>query len=951
MTRNSTTGPGLARPIPVGLTLGLCLLTALRAVAEQPDSLVYALPAPSSGLQSRAELGQSVAVEGGYAVAGAPNDATGGQGAGVVKIFDTATGALLYVIPNPAPEAGGGFGFSVAISGTRLVVGIPGNNTGAENSGSAYVYDLASRTPTKPVVSLLNPNPSWLGGFGHAVALSGSLVVIGAPGNDVGSGDTGNVYVYDLASATPRLPVATLFHPSPMAQDRFGFAVAISGTRIAVGAPGDDTDVDNAGSAQVFDLASATPGTPVATLFDPSPSGWDQFGNSVALSGTRIVVGASWDDTAAIDAGSVHVYDLASPAPGTPLVTLLNPNTMFQGWFGFAVAISGTRVVVVGAGISSMGTASGSAYVYDLSSATPATPVATLQDPSPSGQIGFGSSVAIDNTSLVVGAPSDNTGAFGAGSAYAYDLASATPAIPVATFRHPGPSANDAFGNSVALSDTWIVVGTPRSDTGALGAGSVCVYAVSGATPTQPMILLNPSPAEGDLFGESVALSGTWIIVGTPGDDTGGYDAGTVYVYNLASATPTWPVAMIHNPTNPVVGYRQFGKSVAISGTRVVVGALETDDAPDQAGNAYVYDLASATPTIPMATLLNPSPSSDDRFGFSVAIYGSRVVVGTPGDDTTDARGAGSAYVYDLASATPTTPVVSLHHPSPSGFDHFGSSVAIAGTRIVVGAPWDDTGAENSGTAYVYDLASTTPTLPVATLLNPSPVGLDKFGSSVAISGTRIVVGVPERDMGAVDSGTTHVYDLASAAPTAPVTTLQNPVPTPYDWFGASVAISGTRIVVGTPGDASPQAGKGSAYVFGPGGPTPDGDGDGLRDAWERAYWPTTGGHEPMEDSDGDGYNELLELALGLNPTVFNSGGLPAVTDEGACLTMTLSRQPGVRYEVQTAATLLTGRPESFSAASTTILIDNASTLKVRDNFNRTTAPERLIHLRVTAAP
>ena len=96
---------------------------------------------------------------------------------------------------------------------------------------------------------------------------------------------------------------------------------------------------------------------------------------------------------------------------------------------------------------------------------------------------------------------------------------------------------------------------------------------------------------------------------------------------------------------------------------------------------------------------------------------------------------------------------------------------------------------------------------------------------------------------------------------------------------------------------------------------------------------------------------ELLELALGLNPTLPNAGGLPAAIDEGGYLTMTLTKQPGVTYEVQSAGTLLPALPDSFSAASTTILTNNATTLKVRDNVLIGTPPARYLRLKVTAAP
>ena len=130
-----------------------------------------------------------------------------------------------------------------------------------------------------------------------------------------------------------------------------------------------------------------------------------------------------------------------------------------------------------------------------------------------------------------------------------------------------------------------------------------------------------------------------------------------------------------------------------------------------------------------------------------------------------------------------------------------------------------------------------------------------------------------------------------------------------------------------------------------------DADNDGLLDSWERTWWPTTSGHSAPDDADHDGYNEMLELALGLNPTIANPGGLPPVTNEGGYLTMTITKQPGVTYEVQSAGTVLPALPESFSAANTTVIINDATMLKVRDNFLIGTVPRRFMRVKVTAAP
>jgi uncharacterized delta-60 repeat protein len=128
----------------------------------------------------------------------------------------------------------------------------------------------------------------------------------------------------------------------------------------------------------------------------------------------------------------------------------------------------------------------------------------------------------------------------------------------------------------------------------------------------------------------------------------------------------------------------------------------------------------------------------------------------------------------------------------------------------------------------------------------------------------------------------------------------------------------------------------------------PDAGGDGLLDAWEIAQFGTTAGHSASDDFDHDGYNELLELAFGGNPTEPDVTVFPGVTADGGFLTVTLTKRPGVTYQVQSGADPADG---SFSAASTTVLIDNATTLTVRDNSPIASSARRFMLVKVTAAP
>jgi len=109
-------------------------------------------------------------------------------------------------------------------------------------------------------------------------------------------------------------------------------------------------------------------------------------------------------------------------------------------------------------------------------------------------------------------------------------------------------------------------------------------------------------------------------------------------------------------------------------------------------------------------------------------------------------------------------PIAVLNNPSPAQYDYFGSGVAISGKSVFVGAYGDDTGAPDTGSAYVYDLNSADPLTPIATLANPTPDPHDEFGLSIAVSGNSIVVGAPADSNQNYDQGAAYVYALTPSS-------------------------------------------------------------------------------------------------------------------------------------------------------------------------------------------
>lgn len=249
-------------------------------------------PAAAAGDQ----FGVSVGLSGDQLLVGAASadEATNGADAGRAFLFSAATGSLVSTINNPSPQAGDAFGADVAISSSGYVIGSPGDDTGATDSGLTFLYN----STTGPAgVAIPNPTLQAQSAFGSAVAIAGDWYVVGSPGDDRVATNSGEVHVY---SATNGTLLREYFAPANSTDAAFGAAVAVSGNILAVGAPGLQVGGVNAGAVMLFDLSS---GLFLRTIENPTPAAGDLFGKSLSFEGNRLVVGAPLDDTQATDNG------------------------------------------------------------------------------------------------------------------------------------------------------------------------------------------------------------------------------------------------------------------------------------------------------------------------------------------------------------------------------------------------------------------------------------------------------------------------------------------------------------------------------------------------------------------------------------------------------------------------------------------------------------------------
>jgi hypothetical protein len=336
----------------------------------------------------------------------------------------------------------------------------------------------------------------------------------------------------------------------------------------------------------------------------------------------------------------------------------------------------------------------------------------------------------------------------------------------------PDRATDDKFGWSVAVSGDTAVVGAPDDDILAnVNAGSAYVFLRSGVTWALQQKLAAPGGLASDFFGISVAVSGDTALVGAYQHDIAANgDAGSAYVFLRSGVT--WAQQQKLTAADGATNDR-FGVSVAVSGDTAVVGAYHDDTPAADAGSAYVF-LRSGVTWAQQQKLTGADSATNDRFGVSVAVSGDTAVVGAAADDTF-AGDVGSAYVF-LRSGVTWAQQPKLTASDGAAGDRFGTSVAVSGDTAVVGAVGDDTPAGvDAGSAYVFLRSGVTWALPQK-LIAPDGAATELFGSSVAVSGDTVVVGAYNDDIGAIPgAGSASVFDVDNAVPTCSYTMAAGP--------------------------------------------------------------------------------------------------------------------------------------------------------------------------------
>lgn len=357
----------------------------------------------------------------------------------------------------------------------------------------------------------------------------------------------------------------------------------------------------------------------------------------------------------------------------------------------------------------------------------------------------FGNSLAVSGDFAVFGTPQDDDINNNSGAAYIYEKTGTTWNFSEKLTASDSESA-DRFGEAVDIDGDYIVVGAYQAKNGTTeNTGTAYIYKRNGATwELQTKIYANDSEVA-DNFGKTVAISGEYIVVGAPNEDLG---TGAAYVFHRSDETWTQVTKFIENDAEE---WDYFANSVDIDGDYIVAGTWHNNAAGSNSGAAYIFYNNGETWEF-QAKLVADDASVDAAMGYSVAISGNSVVAGAHAVE----GATGAAYIF-VRENTTWSQQAKLTANNGSGEDFFGKAVSISADYVIVGSQNHDMSKANEGSAYLYTRDGTIWNQQAEfTASDASDTGL--FGYCVAIEGDFAFISTVQ------DNGVVYVFGPEGAS-------------------------------------------------------------------------------------------------------------------------------------------------------------------------------------------
>lgn len=379
----------------------------------------------------------------------------------------------------------------------------------------------------------------------------------------------------------------------------------------------------------------------------------------------------------------------------TQLFKITAPDFSANAYFGRAVCVKGDDIIIGAPDIEAAYIFHRTDGVWDAGTKIVAADSEVDDD--------FGNSVSIDGDYAVVGASFEDQVGTSAGAIYVFNRVAGVWDAGVKIIA-PDAQADDYFGCAVSIDGDYIAVGAYSEDTGGSQSGAAYIFHRTGVnTWDAGTKIVAADPEVNDTFGVVIAIDGDYVVVGAVGEDQNGSNAGAAYVFHRTDVN-TWD-AGVKLLANAGQAGDTFGKSVAISGDYIIVGAVDESTIASCAGAAYIFHRTDVNAWDASYKIVPTESFTDDWFGYRVSISGDYAVVGTWGYDYDD-HIAGAAYLYHRTDVNVWDTGFQIIPADMLSEDNYGAYVSVSGTDIVVTSYANDEFANNGGAAYIYRINS-----------------------------------------------------------------------------------------------------------------------------------------------------------------------------------------------------------------------------------------------------
>jgi len=384
----------------------------------------------------------------------------------------------------------------------------------------------------------------------------------------------------------------------------------------------------------------------------------------------------------------------------------------------------------------------------------------------------YGWSVGLDGDRIVVGTNIIDPTTYRPGKAFlcSRDRGGADNWGEVARLAAGDGEEFDLFGTAVALDGDTAVVGAYSEDGDALDQGAAYVFSADqGGSEAWGQVkkITSPDVAESLGFGYAVAIDGDTIVIGFPYDMQAAWAGGSAFIFSRdRGGSDSWGLVKKLLPGDPGTA-AYFGWSVAIDGDRAVIGAVRDAGLGIRSGAVYIFERnAGGTDNWgEVVKLTPPEAADDDAFGSAVAVAGDLVLAGASWKHRAGIE-TGAAYLFgqDQGGSGEWSLIKELLADTPGAGDAFGLSVALSDDCALIGAPGDDGRIDDLGAAYVFRRdEGGAGAWGMAGKVTPVDANeISGFGQSVSLASDLFAVGAPGRRNGGIHRGAAYVYRLKS---------------------------------------------------------------------------------------------------------------------------------------------------------------------------------------------